>query len=153
MSQPLPIGKYEWISQSDIEKNFNSKESILDLKDDADKGYVFEVDLNYPSELHDKHNDFPFCAEKRGKPGITKNDKLLLTFYDKEKYVVHYKMLKEILKHGLKLKKVHRVLQFDQCVWMKPYIDLNTEQRTKTKSKFEQKFFKVIAFFSCISSG
>lgn len=153
MSQRLPIGEYEWLSESEIEKNFNSKESILDLKDDSDKGYVFEVDLHYPDYLHEKHNDFPFCPEKRGISGITKNDKLLLTFYDKEKYVIHYQMLKEALKHGLELKKVHRVLQFKQCAWMKPYIDLNTEQRAKTKSKFEQNFFKVIVLFSLISSA
>lgn len=69
------------------------------MNDDSDVGYIFEVDLEYPPELHDKHNDFPFCPEKRSIPGITNIDKLLLTFYDKEKYVVHYHRLKLALEH------------------------------------------------------
>lgn len=65
-----------------IKKNTNS---ILNLKDDSDTGYICEVDLDYPAELHNKHNDFPFCAEKRTIPGVTKYEKLMLTLYDKKK--------------------------------------------------------------------
>lgn len=117
MSQRLPIGEYQWVSDSMIEQNFNTPDhhnnitSILNLEDDSDISYIFEVDLHYPPELHDKHNDYPFCPEKRSIPGITKNEKLFLTFYDKEKYIVHFSMLKLALEHGLILKKVHRVLQ------------------------------------------
>jgi len=91
MSQRLPIGQYKCIPGDNYRKNISS---ILNLNDDSDIGYIFEVDLHYPAELHDKHNDFPFCAEKRIIPGITKCEKLMLTFYDKEKYIVYYKMLK-----------------------------------------------------------
>lgn len=141
MSQRLPIGEFQWVSES--ERIFNTS-SILNLSDDSDIGYIFEVDLHYPVELHEKHNDFPFCPEKRGVSGITKNDKLLLTFYDKNNYVVHYKMLKLALEHGLVLKKIHRVLQFKQTAWLKPYIDLNTAHRTQSHNDFEKDFYKLL---------
>ncbi|XP_031632653.1 uncharacterized protein LOC116346631 [Contarinia nasturtii] len=150
MSQCLPIGEYQWLSEHVIEQNFNTldyqknESSILNLKDESDMGYIFEVDLHYPSNLHEKHNDFPFCPEKRTIPGITKIDKLLLTFYDKEKYIVHYSMLKLALEHGLILKKVHRVLQFRQSAWLKPYIELNTKLRAQANNDFEKDFYKLL---------
>lgn len=132
MSQPLPISGYQWLDERVIEHNFNTLDhqknaaAILNLQDDSDTGFIFEVDLHYPAELHDKHNDYPFCPERRAISGITKNEKLLLTFYDKKNYIIHYQMLKLALEHGLLLKKVHRVLKFKQRAWLKPYIELNT---------------------------
>lgn len=150
MSQRLPIGNYEWLDSKEIDEKFNTSEykknvsAIKNLSDDSDIGYIFEVDLHYPKELHDKHDDFPFCPEKRGIPGITTNNKLLLTFFDKHKYVVHYRMLKLSLKHDIVLKKVHRVLQFRQEAWLKPYIALNTELRTLARNDFEKSFYKLL---------
>lgn len=184
MSQPLPIGNYQWIDEKndvdgDIEmteqsKLFTDEETILNLPDDGSEGYIFEVDLHYPENLHETHSDFPFCAERQKLPKeafkivkkreeeeinsqnttenekrikkkrTNKTEKLLLTLYDREKYVVHYRMLKLALRHGLKLKKVHRILKFDQSPWMKPYIDLNTEMRTKADNDFEKAFFKLM---------
>lgn len=150
MSQRLPIGGYRWVPETTINQNFNTsdhqanKTAILNLPDESDKGYIFEVDLYYPPELHEKHNDFPFCPEKRSIPGITKNKKLFLTFYEKEKYIVHYSMLKLALEHGLILKKVHRVLEFRQCAWLEPYIALNTKHRAKADNEFEKSFYKLL---------
>lgn len=150
MSQQLPIGDYQWIPERTIEQDFNTNDhqknvsNILNLKEDTNTGYIFEVDLQYPPELHDKHNDFPFFPEKRGITGITTTDKLLLTFFDKEKYVVHFSMLKLALEQGLLLKKVHRVLQFKQSAWLKPYIELNTKYRTQAKNEFEKTFYKLL---------
>lgn len=150
MSQRLPLGDYQWLSTSTIEQNFNTSDqqknvsAILNLEDDSEKGYIFEVDLHYPPELHDKHNDFPFCPEKRTIPGITKSEKLMLTFFDKDKYIVHYQMLKLALQHGVELKKVHRVMQFSQSAWLKPYIDLNTKHRAQAQNDFEKSFYKLL---------
>lgn len=150
MSQPLPIGDYQWLSECEIKQNFNStdyaknKSSILNLEDDSDVGYIFEVDLYYPPELHDIHNDFPFCPEKRGVENITTNDKLMLTFYDKKNYIVHYRMLKLAIEHGLVLKNVHRALKFRQTTWLKQYIDLNTERRAQSTNAFEKDFYKLL---------
>ena len=60
----------------------------------------------------------------------------------KKNYVVHIRSLKQALNHGLILKKVHRVIQFYQEEWLKPYIDMNTELRKKAKNDFEKDFFK-----------
>ena len=70
-------------------------------------------------------------AEKLGnKPGGTK---LCLTLNDKEKYTCHYRQLKQMLDMGMKLKKVHRVLQFNQSAWLQTYIDMNTENRREAQ--------------------
>lgn len=157
MSQPLPISDYEWVTESiDNQKNddittesslYYDVNAILNLSDDAENGYLFEVDLDYPENLHDAHNDFPFCPEKRTLPDEVveilnkknnKIEKLLLTLYAKEKYILHYRMLKMVLRHGLILKKVHRILKFKQSTWLKPYIEMNTKLRTKATNEFEK---------------
>lgn len=153
MNQPLPIGEYGWVDNDKEPQLFSNIDAILSLSDEAESGYIFEVDLHYPHELHDEHNDFPFCAEKttlsneafsilNRRPN--KFEKLMLTLHDKEKYVVHYRMLKLALHHGLVLKKVHRILKFKQSLWLKPYIDLNTELRKKSTNDFEKSFFKLL---------
>ena len=55
--------------------------------------------------------------------------KLVPSLFDKEKYVVHYENVKFYLRIGLKLKKNHRVLEFNQPQWLKPYNEFNTQKR------------------------
>lgn len=150
MIQRLPIGDYQWVSESMIEQNFNTPDyqknvsTILNLEDDSDLGYIFECDLHYPQEIHDKHNCYPFLPENQNIPGIVKNKKLLLTLNDKKNYKIHYKMLKLALEQGIVLKKVKRILQFKQIAWLKPYIELNTKHRTQAQNEFEKNFFKLM---------
>ena len=107
-----------------------------------DKGYIFEVDVKYPRRLHDLHSDLPFLL-KRMK--IDKCKKLMCNLRNKKKYVVHIRSLKQALNHGLKLKKVHRIIEFNhQESWLKPYIDMNTELRKIAKNDFEKDFFKLM---------
>ena len=70
--------------------------------------------------------------------------KLLLTLEDKKNYVVHYRNLQFYLEQGMKLKHVHRVLEFEQERWMEPYIRMNTEFRKNAKSDFEKNFYKLM---------
>ena len=75
---------------------------------------------------------------------INKCSKLVCNRYDKNNYVVHITSLKQALDHGLMLKKVHRVIQFNQEAWLKEYIDMNTELGKQAKNDFEKDFFKLM---------
>ena len=74
---------------------------------------------------------------------INKSTKPVCNIHNKENYVVHIRALKQALDHGLKLTKVHRVIEFRQEAWLKPYIDMNTELRKHVKNDFEKDFFKL----------
>lgn len=138
MMQHLPIDNFVWCDET------FSTDQILNIPDDSSNGYIFEVDLKYPLNLHELHKDYPFCAENRLVPHTKNDKKLLLTLFDKHKYVIHYKMLKRVLRHGLRLQKIHKVLKFRQTPWLKPYIDLNTSLRTQAKNEFEKNFYKLL---------
>ena len=137
MSQKLPISGFKWKKN----KSKFTKEFIKNYDEDSDKGYILELDVNYPENLHDLHSDLPFLPERMK---INKCTKLVCNLYDKENYVVHIRSLKQALNHELILKKVHRVIQFNQEAWLKPYIDMNTELRKKAKNDFEKDFFKLM---------
>ena len=132
MSQKLPTGKFKWLTEKQIDKlNYPPK----------GKGYVLEVDLEYPKELHDKHNDYPLAAENIM---LDKVSKLTPNLNNKEKYVIHHKALRQCTDLGLKLTKIHRVLEFAESEWMKPYIDINTEKRKLATNDFEKDFYKLM---------
>ena len=137
MSQKLPVNGFKW------KKNMSkfNEEFIKNYDEGSDKGYILEVDVKYPKNLYGLHKDLPFLP-KRMKIGKCK--KLACYLYDKKNYVVHIRSLKQALNHGLILKKVHRVIQFYQEAWLKPYIDMNTELRKKAKNDFEKDFFKLM---------
>ena len=137
MTQKLPVGKFRWIP--DVEQFTAGKIAELVKKDKH--GYLLEVDIEYPKELHKSHNELPFLAERMK---IGKEEKLVPNLFNKKKYVVHIRTLNQALKHGLVLKKVHRVIQFEQSAWLKPYIMLNTTLRKAAKNEFEKDFFKLM---------
>ena len=136
MSYYLPYSEFKWL------ENVNSL-NIFDITPDSPIGYIFEVDLEYPDILHNKHNDLPFCVENK-KLNTMKSKKLLANLYNKEKYIIHYRNLQQCLRHGLILKKIHRVLSFQQSDWLKIYIDLNNNHRIEAKNAFEKNFFKLL---------
>ena len=140
MSQYLPTSNFKWMTDKDI-----SKIDLGKYKANGKKGLILEVDLEYPRELHDMYSDYPVCP---GKVKVSKNmlsayckkiaekynisivlvSKLIPTLRDKKEYVLQYCNLQLYLDLGLKIKKVHRVLKFDQSPWLKQYIDFNTEK-------------------------
>ena len=113
-------------------------------------GCVLEVDLEYPKELRELHNDYPLAPDKIEIKREMLSDyhlkiadyynipignvkKLVPNFFDKEKYVIHYENLNLYLRLGLKLKKIHRILEFNQSQWLKQYVDFNTQKRIEAE--------------------
>ena len=153
MIQYLPTGGFEWLTEKEVD--------LSKYNDESEKGLILEVDLEYPEESHDLHNDYPLAAEKikvtedmlspycreiaekfKVKVGLVK--KLVPTLSNKEKYVLHYRNLQLYMSLGLKLTKIHRALEFNQSPWLKPYIDFNTKKRAEAKNSFEKDFFKLM---------
>ena len=99
------------------------------------------MDVDYPNKLQNLHSDLPFLPERMI---INNTKKLVCNLNDKKNYIVHINVLKQALDHGLKLRKVHRVIEFDQEAWLKEYIDVNTELRRKATNDFEKDFFKLM---------
>ena len=81
--------------------------------------------------------------EKKYKISVGLVSKLITTLNDKKKYVIHYRSLQLYLSLGMKLKMIHRVLEFNQSKWLK-YIDFNTHKRTCATNGFEKDFFKLM---------
>jgi hypothetical protein len=138
MMQPLPLNGFEWVPDVKCIEQVNA------LVKEPGVGCLIEVDLDYGVHLHDKHRDYPLCAEKM-KPPNGGMDKLMLTLNNKKKYILHYKMLEFIIKHGLIVTNIRRVLKFNEDAWLKPYIDLNTQQRTLATNEFEKNLDKLMS--------
>ena len=140
MSQPLPTGGFHWV---ELRKDWKPKTIVEELLAKKDRGYLLEVDVAYPKELHDYHNDLPFICAKMKINGV---EKLVSNLYYKKKYVIHIKALslEQAIDHGLVLEKIHRCIEFKQSAWMKEYIDFNTKLRTAAKNDFEKDFYKLV---------
>ena len=138
MSQKLPTGGFKWLTDKEINNLYNNQ--ILQVWEKTP--CILEVDLQYPEELHDSHNDYPLCPERvKCDKGV---EKLIPNLRDKTKYVIHYKNLIQCLQQGMKLKKIHRGIKFTESEWLKPYIELNTYLRSQAKNNFEKDFFKLM---------
>ena len=121
MSQPLPTHGFEWTSEEEL-KNWRRHPCSL--------GCILEVDLEYPKEIHDLHNDYPLALERLKIGGI---EKLIPNLCDKKNYVVHHKTFKQYESLGHKITKIHRGIKFEESAWLKPYIDFNTKTENKGK--------------------
>lgn len=130
MSKKLPTGGFKWMEEEE-------------LCGDAWRNVpcILEVDLEYPKELHDLHNEYPLAPERMK---INKVEKLIPNLDDKKKYVLHHENLKQYLNLGLVLTRIHRGIRFEESDWMKKYINLNTDLRAKGKNEFEKDFFKLM---------
>ena len=128
MSKPLPTHGFKWMKVDELE-TWELHPCIL------------EVDLEYPKNLHDLHNDYPLAPEQIM---VNKTSKLIPNLGDKKKYVLHYEALKQYLRLGLKLTHIHRGIKFKESPWLEKYISLNTKLRTEAKNEFEKDFFKLM---------
>ena len=150
----LPYGKFKCLKKDDgFDINSVNEKSLI--------GYILKVDLEYPDELHELHNDYPlapkriavssdmlskYCKNIADKSEIKVGDlkKLIPNLGNKTKYGLYYRNLQLYLSLGMKLTKIHKVLKFKQSDWMKKYIDFNTEKRKNAANDFEKDFFKLM---------
>ena len=156
MSQYLPYGGFKWVKNMD-----KIKLKLMNIKSNSSTGYILQVDLEYPQELHDIHNDYPLAPEKIKIPKEWLSDysleianahnittgtvkKLVPNLMNKNNYVIHYRNLQQCLELGMKLKKIHRILKFKQKDWMKPYIDFNTERRKESTNESDKNPFQLM---------
>ena len=137
MIQKLPTHGFLWKKAEGF-----TPEKFDELVKKDMKGYLLEVVVENPKELQENCNKLPFLAERIK---LVWEEKLVPNLKDKKGYVVHIKKLNQALKHGLKLKKIHRVIEFEHSTWMKPCIMLNTKLRTAPINGFEKDFFKLMS--------
>ncbi|CAH3028212.1 unnamed protein product, partial [Porites evermanni] len=142
MSQNLPTHGFKQITNITKEKVMKILEKTNDsMANTGKKGYVFEVDLEYPPDLWDLHNDYPLAPELMKVNGV---EKLICHFKTRKNYVIHYRALRQCLELGMKITAVHRGISFYQSPWMEPYIRKNTELRKCAANNFEKDFFKLM---------
>ena len=148
MSKPLPVGGFRWMStfpkrtqKEDDQKQDDCKSGTPDLSDWRNVPCILEVDIEYPKELHDSHNEYPLAPES---VKIKNVEKLIPNLKNKERYVLHRDNLLLYESLGLKIKKIHKGITFTESPWLKKYIDLNTSLRAKATNDFEKDFFKLM---------
>jgi len=134
--QPLLYTDFRWID--DI-SNFN----VMNVTLDFPIGYILKVDLEYLQHLHNAHADLLFYPT-RDKPSGKREDKLFVTLYNKKRYVIHYRNLQQRTRHDLRVTKNHRILKFAQSPWLRDYIQLNTDFRTRMNNDFEKNLYKLM---------
>ena len=156
MCGPLPQGNFKWLKDDDLANLDFTKYQHTD-----GTGYILEVDLRYPENLHQSHQDYPLAPEKKlitwemlsvemreyiKSQGLkyTPQTRLIPTLFDKKKYVLHINNLKFYVSQGLKVDKIHRGISFSQSSYLKSYIDLNTQKRKEAQNDFQKDFFKLL---------
>ena len=151
MSEPLPYDEIKFDKNIELE-------DILNTPDDSDIGYFIEVDLKYPDNIKQKTKNFPFAPENKKinpdnfndymneiKPDTyIQSSKLICDWSNKKNYLIHYRMLKFYIRHGMVVDKIHNIISFRQSRWLEKYINFNTQKRNKAKNDFEKDFYKLL---------
>ena len=151
MSQYLPYDEIKFNNNVNLE-------DIINTPDDSDIGYFIELDLTYPKNIKEKTKNFPFAPMNKKINPNTLNDymkeikpdnytstkKLICDWSDKKNYLIHYRMLKFYIRHGMIIDKVHNIISFKQSRWLEKYINFNTQKRNKAKNDFEKDFYKLL---------
>ena len=154
MSEYLPYEGFKWLKNVD-------QFDVMSIDKKSLTWYLLEVNLEYHNELHELHNDYPLVPEKLAVSSdmfskycnkiadkyeirICDVKKLIPNLGNKTNYVLHHRNLQLYLSLGMKLTKIHRVLEFKQCDWMKKYINFNTKERMNAANDFEKDFFKLL---------
>ena len=151
MSEPMPYDEIKFDNNVELE-------DILNTPDESDIGYFIEVDLKYSDKIKEKTKNLPSApVNKKINPDdfsgymkeikpetYNETKKLICDWSDKTNFLVHYRMLKFYMRHGMIVDKVHNVISFKQSRWLKKYISFNTQKRNKAKNDFEKDFHKLL---------
>ena len=151
MSQYLPYDEIKF-------DNNITLEDIINTPDDSDIGYFVEVDLKYPDNIKQKTKNLPFVSvNKKINPDnfsdymkenlpntYIQNKKLICDWSDKKNYLIHYRLLKFYVRHGMIVDKVHDIISFRQSRWLEKYINFNTQKRNQAVNDFEKDFYKLL---------
>ena len=158
MRMPMPVEDFAWMSDEQL----SLYDPIRDAREDSPEGYILEVTLDYPENLHLAHNSFPLAPEHAKIEGhwlspyamnalqkLTKKtsysaNKLTATFNRRERYVCHALNLRFYLEQGLKLVQIHRGVSFTQKTVFRPYIDACTQKRAASKTKAAKDMYKLL---------
>ena len=136
VSQKLSVNGFKWVEHlSEFDECF-----IKSCNEKSKEGCFLEVDIQNPEELHELHNDLPLLPERMK---IGKVEELVTNLHDNNEYVIYRRKLKQALRHGRVLKKVHVVINFNKKVWLKLYIEINTDLKKEAKKKYWKIFFQV----------
>lgn len=162
MSCSLPHRDFKWLTREEI----SALDFEKDIDPDSELGYIFEVDLDYPEHLHLEHSSFPLAPHHLEVSGDMlspyalnalqafsrkknyKSKKLTSTFLPRRKYVCHGLNLQLYLRLGLELRAVHRVIQFKQTPFLRPYIQMCTEKRAKASTKSRSNMYKLFCEYN-----
>jgi hypothetical protein len=165
MKQYLPNQGFKWVEDTELNQlQSNPSEFLKNMSMTSKVGYLIEVDLQVPEEIHDKTDCFPLGPEKRKvkysmlskyqKEIAEKNklnlrvsldqDRLLITLLEKKNYVLHSSVLKYYLEHGLVLKKVHRALKFEQVPFLGDFVEENIQRRKEATNSFLRLYYKTL---------
>ena len=149
ISQTLPVNGFKWVRKlSKFDECFKK-----DYDENSNKGYILEVDVEYPKNLFNLLSDLPFLLQRNK---VLKCNKLVCSIRDKENHVVHIRALKQALNHGLIFNNVHKITKISKnnikkyqktyhiSTCLKSYIDMNTKLRTEGKNDFQKAFFKLM---------
>ena len=147
----LPCGNFRFLKDPE---NFDFQA----VQYDGDTGYILEVDMQYPYELHDRHSDLPLAPEhlkvtpdmlsdygktdssfRVGQFALTPN------LYDKTKYILYIENLQLYTQLGMKVQKIHRILAFEKKAYLAPYILFNNEKQQHARSDFEKDVYKLLS--------
>ena len=156
MSRSLPVGDYRWLSREELD-NFDLEK----ISFDSEKGFAFEVTLEYPKSLAILHNSFPLApvhyapSEEELSPyakdclrelnmKYTKVNKLCGTFHRRENYVCHGKNLALYLELGMRLVKIHSGVEFTQGDYMKRFVDNCALKRKNAVTEMDSMIYKRI---------
>ena len=161
-SQYMPIGGYRWCETNEIE---DLHSNILSISKESSIGYILNVELEYPPQLHDLHASMPLAPEQmdldfemlspyaqsclnilkgEARAACYKSQKLCSTLGNKKNYTVHYRNLQTYLRHGLILKKINRAFQFEQAPYIKAFIEMCTKKRAAAKTTTEKNIWKLL---------